>query len=166
MNGVVGFTGGATLPVGGAILALGALSALRRPTAVRPLLSLLAAGVALILGLGLAAIVEPGLVPSVPEPRSPAAWAVLVAGLAFYGLLFWRALRTFRLTRRSADLLGAVGIPRLSPAPPAAPRPAYWDPGRVPQSLLIVRIIGLATMTCCTSAAISRSFSGFGPVTR
>jgi len=120
MNGVVAFTGGATLPVGGAILALGAISALRRPSAVRPLLWLLAAGVVLIVALGIAAIAEPGLVPSVPEPGSPLAWAVLVAGMAFYGLLFWRALRTFRLTRRNADLLVAVGIVWLAAALPAA----------------------------------------------
>jgi putative nucleotidyltransferase with HDIG domain len=118
--GVAAFTGGATLPIGGAILALGALSALRRPAAVRPLLGLLAAGVVFIFGLGFAAIVEPGLVPSVPEPRSTAAWLVLVAGFAFYGVLFWRALRTFRLTQRRADLLVAVGIVWLAAALPAA----------------------------------------------
>jgi hypothetical protein len=118
--GVAAFTGGATLPVGGAILALGALSALRRPAAVRPLLWLLGAGVAFILGLGLAAIVEPGLVPAVPEPRSGPAVAVLVAGLTFYGVLFWRAVRTYRLTQRGADLLVAVGIVWLAAALPAA----------------------------------------------
>ena len=118
--GVAAFTGGATLPVGGAILALGALSALRRPAAVKPLLWLLVAGVAFILGLGLAAIAQPGLVPPVPQPRSAAAWAVLCAGLAFYAVLFWRALRTYRLTQRGADLLVAVGIAWLAAALPAA----------------------------------------------
>jgi hypothetical protein len=118
--GVAAFTGGATLPVGGAILALGALSALRRPAAVKPLLWLLAAGVAVIFGLGLAAIAQPGLVPTVPQPRSTAAWIVLCAGLAFYGVLFWRALRTYRLTQRGADLLVAVGIAWLAAALPAA----------------------------------------------
>jgi HD domain-containing protein len=118
--GVAAFTGGATLPVGGAILALGALSALRRPAAVTPLLWLLAAGVVFIFGLGLAAIARPGLVPSVPQPRSTAAWIVLCAGLAFYAVLFWRALRTYRLTHRGADLLVAVGIVWLAAALPAA----------------------------------------------
>ena len=118
--GVAAFTGGATLPVGGAILALGALSALRRPAAVKPLLGLLAAGVVFIFGLGIAAIARPGLVPPVPEPRSPAAWIVLSVGLAFYGMLFWRALRTFRLTQRRADLLVAVGVVWLAAALPAA----------------------------------------------
>ena len=82
-NGVVAFTGGATLPVGGALLALGALSALRRPSAIRPLLWMLAAAVVLIFALGFAAISEPSLVPAVPETGSPVAWTVLVLGLAF-----------------------------------------------------------------------------------
>src|SRR5688500_17771499 len=38
MNGVVAFSGAATLPVGGALLVLSTLPALRRPGAVRPLL--------------------------------------------------------------------------------------------------------------------------------
>jgi putative nucleotidyltransferase with HDIG domain len=128
-NGVVGFTGGATLPVGGAILALGALSALRRPSAVRPLLWLCGLGIVLVVALGVTALVEPSLVPSVPEPGSPAAWATLVAGLGFYGLLFWRALRTFRLTRRHADLLVAVGIVWLAAALPAALLLTYLELG-------------------------------------
>ncbi|HEU5490977.1 MAG TPA: HD domain-containing protein, partial [Gaiellaceae bacterium] len=127
--GVSAFTGGATLPIGGAILALGALSALRRPAAVRPLLWLLGAGVVFILALGIAAMVEPGLVPAVPEPRSTAALIVLAAGLAFYAILFWRALRTYRLTRRGADLVVAVGIVWLAAALPAALLLSFRDLG-------------------------------------
>jgi HD-GYP domain-containing protein (c-di-GMP phosphodiesterase class II) len=127
--GVAAFTGGATLPVGGAILALGALSAVRRPAAVKPLLWLLAAGVVFIFGLGAAAIAQPGLVPPVPETRSPAAWILLSVGLAFYLVLFWRALRTFRLTQRRADLLVAVGIAWLAAALPAALLLGYRDLG-------------------------------------
>jgi HD-GYP domain-containing protein (c-di-GMP phosphodiesterase class II) len=119
-TGVVAFTGGATLPVGGAILALTALPAVRGPGAVRPLLALLAASVAAILVLGAAAVLEPALVPSVPEPRSPLALAVMAAGLVFYALLALRALRTYRLTRRPGDLLVAVGIAWLAAALVAA----------------------------------------------
>jgi putative nucleotidyltransferase with HDIG domain len=129
MNGVVAFTGGATLPVGGAILALGAIPALRRPAAVKPLLWLLVFGVVFILALGLSALAEPSLVPPVPEPRSPIAWLTLVGALAFYGLLFWRALRTFRLTRRRGDLLVAVGIVWLAVAVPAALLLTFQDLG-------------------------------------
>lgn len=129
MNGVVAFTGGATLPVGAAMLALGAVPALRRPAAVRPLLGLLSVAVVLIFALGIAALLEPSLVPPVPEPRSPLAIVVLVTGMAFFALLFWRALRTFRLTRRGSDLVVAVGIVWLASALPAALLLGWWDLG-------------------------------------
>ena len=116
--GVAAYADRATLPLGGALLALGALTVLRRPGAGRVLLGSVAVCVAVAVGLGIAAIV--GLVPAVPNPRGPAAWAVLAAGLAFYGALFWRALRFHRLTRRRADLLVALGVAWLAAALPVA----------------------------------------------
>ena len=75
MNGVIAFTGGATLPVGCAILALGSLPWFRRPQAVRPLLGVLVAGSVGIVALGVTMLRWPALVPSVPErgarSRSP-----------------------------------------------------------------------------------------------
>ena len=115
-NGVVAFTGGATLPVGCAILALGTLSALRRPEAVKPLLVVLALGATAILALGISMIHWPGLVPSVPEPRSLLALTVLAAGLVATALLVVRALRTYLLTRRFLDLVVIVGIAWLGTA--------------------------------------------------
>ena len=47
-----------------------------------------------VVALGLVALWLPSLVPSVPEPASLPAIAVLVVGLAFYGLLALRALHT------------------------------------------------------------------------
>jgi hypothetical protein len=115
-NGVVALTGGLTLPIGGAILALSALPAVGRPGAVRPLLWVLAVSVIAVLGLGLAAIVDPSLVPSVPDPRSPEALLLMTAGLVFFALLFVRAMRTFALTQRLTDLLVATGIVWLGAA--------------------------------------------------
>jgi HD-GYP domain-containing protein (c-di-GMP phosphodiesterase class II) len=129
MNGVVAFTGGATLPVGGAILALSVLPVLRRPEVVKPILVLLALSVALIAGLGLAAVLEPDLVPDVPETGSPLAWTLLVVGLAFYALLFVRALRTYLLTHRVADLTVVVGLVWLASALVAALLLGYWNLG-------------------------------------
>lgn len=118
MNGVVAFTGGATLPVGCGIgiLSLGAMPELRRPSAVRPLVAALLVGSLGVLGLGITMIVWPSLVPSVPEPRSALALSVLGLGLGACALLAGRALRTYRLTRRVADLAVVIGIAWLAAA--------------------------------------------------
>jgi hypothetical protein len=109
-NGIVSFSGGATLPVGAAVLALSALPALRGPQGVRPLLWLQGLLLAAITILGFVGFLRPDVVPGVPEPASTAALIVLAIGLAFYGLLGFRALHTYLLTRRAADLLVVVGL--------------------------------------------------------
>jgi HD-GYP domain-containing protein (c-di-GMP phosphodiesterase class II) len=115
-NGLVGFTGGATLPVGGAILALSALPRLRSPEGVRPLLWLLGivlTGIAVSSAIGM---VFPSVVPGVPEPGSSLAVSLLVVGLTFFGVLAVRALHTYLLTRRLADLTVVIGISWLGAA--------------------------------------------------
>ena len=128
-NGVVAFTGGATLPIGGAILALSAIPRFRRPDGVRPLLVLQASLLALIAAMGVTAFSAPALVPGVPESRSPAALALLAVGLAFYALLAYRAFRTYMLTHRHADLLVVVGIAWLAAALPPAMLMTYMELG-------------------------------------
>ena len=115
-NGVIAFTGAATLPVGGAVLALAAVSELRAPRAVRLLLALQAVLLVTIVGLGAVGILVSGLVPSVPEPDSPAAIVTLVLAGGFYLVLALRAGRTFLLTRRRADLLVVAGTVVLATA--------------------------------------------------
>jgi putative nucleotidyltransferase with HDIG domain len=126
MNGVVAFTGAGTLPIGAAILALTALPALRRPESVGPILALQAGSLVAIFGLGVTALLAPSLVPPVPEPSSPPAIAALVLGLSFFAVLGLRALRTFLLTRRTEDLVVAVGIVWLGAALPPALTQGYW----------------------------------------
>ena len=109
-NGVVAFSGAAVLPVGGAVLALSALPALRRPAAVRPLLWLQGILLAAVIGLGLVGILVPESVPAVPETGSDPAVVLLVVGLAFFTAVAFRAVRTFTLTRRRADLVVVVGL--------------------------------------------------------
>jgi HD-GYP domain-containing protein (c-di-GMP phosphodiesterase class II) len=128
-NGVVSFTGGATLPIGGAVLALSALPALRRPGGVKPLLVLQGALLVAIAALGIVGMLVPSLVPAVPEPKSGPALALLAIGLVFYGLLGLRAMRTFLLTRRRADLLVFVGIVWLAAALPPAMTLQYFELG-------------------------------------
>ena len=125
-NGVVAFSGAATLPVGGAILALTALPALRRPEGVRPLLVVQAVGLLIIVGLGISAFLVPSMVPSVPRPGSTVALVALAAGLAFYVLLATRALRTFMLTHRWSDLLVGVGVVWLGVAIVPTLTQNYW----------------------------------------
>jgi HD-GYP domain-containing protein (c-di-GMP phosphodiesterase class II) len=120
MNGVVAFTGGATLPVGAAVLALSALPSLRRARKVRNLVLLQIALLTGVLALGAIGMVFPSVVPAVPETGSTAAIALLVVGMALFALLTIRAIRTYLLTRRRSDLVVAVGIIWLAGALPPA----------------------------------------------
>jgi putative nucleotidyltransferase with HDIG domain len=128
-NGVVAFSGAATLPIGGAVLALSAVPELRRAAAVRPLLWAQAVALTVIGALGAAGIVFPELVPSVPEPDSPAAIAVLAVALGFYGVIGVRAARTYLLTRRRADLLVVLGVVVLAAAVVPALLMSFWELG-------------------------------------
>ena len=55
-------------------------------------------------------------VPPVPATGSPEAVSALIIGLGLFGLLAIRALKTYLLTRRAADLTVAVGIVWLASA--------------------------------------------------
>jgi putative nucleotidyltransferase with HDIG domain len=116
MSGVISFTGGATLPVGAALLALSALPGLRRPKSVRPLLVLQAVLLVGVISLGTLGMLFPNFVPPVAETGSREAVSALLIGFALFLLLAARALKTYLLTRRAADLTVAVGIAWLASA--------------------------------------------------
>jgi len=128
-NGVISLTGAATLPVGGAVLALSALPGLRRPQGIRSLLVLQVVSLIAVLGLGVVGMAVPSLVPAVPEPASPSAVIALVVGGFFYCLLILRALKTYLLTQRAADLAVVVGVAWLTAALPPALLLNYMDLG-------------------------------------
>jgi putative nucleotidyltransferase with HDIG domain len=162
-NGVVSLTGGATLPIGGAILALAALPRLRRLGDVKALLVLQAGMLAGILVLGATAIAFPQLVPAVPEPRSAPALILLVVGLAFYGILALRALKTFLLTHRHADLLVAIGIMWLAAALPPAMLLHWWELGwwlGHAFELIGIAIVGIPVALDLRRSAASRPLTG------
>ncbi len=115
-NGVVAITGGATLPAGAVILTLSIFPLPRMLQSMRSLLVLQAVLLIMVFGLGISALVWPSLLPAVPAPRSPEAVALLVIGLAAYGQLVLRALRTFLLTQRALDLVVVVGLVWLATA--------------------------------------------------
>src|SRR3954469_15805809 len=116
MNGVISLAGGLSIPAGAFVLALTALPALRRPGRVGALVAAQIALFAGVLGLGLFALTHAAAVPSVPQPRSAPAVALLAVGAACLALLIVRAARTALLTGRAADLAVAVGCAWLGAA--------------------------------------------------
>src|SRR6266545_4263890 len=129
MNGVISLTGAATLPLGAAVLALSALPSLRRPTNLHALLLLDALAVAVVTALGVVGMAFPSIVPSVPQPASPAAIAALAIGASLFAMLVLRALKTYLLTQRMADLVVVVGVAWLTAALPPALLLNYMDLG-------------------------------------
>jgi HD-GYP domain-containing protein (c-di-GMP phosphodiesterase class II) len=115
-TGVNAFAGAASLPVGGAVLALSALPSLRRPRNIRALLVLQACLLAAIATLGAVGMIFPETVPPVPKSGGPAAVATLVLGLAFFAAIAFRTVRTWVLTRRQADLMVVAGTVWLGTA--------------------------------------------------
>ena len=162
-NGVIALTGAATLPVGGAVLALSALPGVRRPEGIRPLLVLQAVSVVGIVGLGIVGIAVPSVVPDVPEPGSEPAFVALGLGVFFYAILVLRALRTYLLTRRTADLAVVIGVAWLTAALPAALLLDYTDLGwwlGHGFELAGILIVGVAVALDLNRTAQSRALVG------
>jgi putative nucleotidyltransferase with HDIG domain len=107
---LLAFAGGATLPVGGFILALATFPAILRPEAVPRILRLQAVVTTGILALGVLGLRDESILPTQPAPSSPAALTLFVIGVALLATVGSRALRTFILTRRAADLLVVCGL--------------------------------------------------------
>lgn len=109
-NGLIALTGAATLPVGGVVLALAALPPFTGVRAIPRVLTVECVLGAAIVVLSVVGAAIPSLVPSLPAAGSPAAIALFAVGLVVYGLLAVRAMHTFLLTRRFADLAVVIGI--------------------------------------------------------
>jgi putative nucleotidyltransferase with HDIG domain len=162
-NGVIAFTGAATLPIGGAVLALSALPSLRRPSGVRPLLVLQFVSVTAVVALGATGMLYPQLLPPVPQPGSPVALTALAAGMFFYGVLLLRALKTYLLTRRASDLAVVIGIAWLTAALPPSLTMSYLDLGwwlGHAFELLGIVLVGASVAVDLHRAAQSRPLHG------
>jgi HD-GYP domain-containing protein (c-di-GMP phosphodiesterase class II) len=115
-NELISVTGAATLPVAGAVMLLAALPSFGGAHSIRHALAVeTALGVAIVTFSAVGALV-PEVVPGVPAPRSTSAIALFAVGLPVYGVLGVRAMNTFLLTRRVADLLVVAGIALLAAA--------------------------------------------------
>jgi putative nucleotidyltransferase with HDIG domain len=163
MNGVIALTGAATLPAGAAVLALSALPSLRRPTNLQRLLVLEGSALVAVVTLGVIGMVFPSLVPYVPEPASPAALVALGVGVALFALLLLRALKTYLLTRRFADLTVVVGVAWLTAALPPAMVLNYMDLGWWLGHLFElagILLVGITVAVDLARSAQSRSLVG------
>jgi HD-GYP domain-containing protein (c-di-GMP phosphodiesterase class II) len=162
-NGVIAITGGATLPVGGLILVGSVLPLPRTVADVRPLLLLETALLAVVFALGVSALVWPSLLPSVPAPASPAAFALLVVGLVAFGVVIARAIRTYLLTRRPLDMVVVVGLVWLATAIVPALTMDYsqlgWWIGHEVE-LDGILLVGIAVAVDLARAAQSRPLAG------
>jgi HD-GYP domain-containing protein (c-di-GMP phosphodiesterase class II) len=128
MNGVIAITGGVTLPAGAALLWFSSFRFTRR-LGVKRLLALEGVLLAVVLGLGLSAILDPTGLPPVPHANTAPAFALLAFGLLLFALIAMRALRTFLLTRRISDLLVLIGIVWLATSLVAALTMTYAQLG-------------------------------------
>ena len=163
MNGVISLTGAATLPAGAAVLALSAVPTLRRPRSMRALLALQVFSLVAVIALGAVGMAIPSIVPPVPEPGSSGAIAALVIGVILFSVLLLRALKTYLLTHRSADLVVVIGIAWLTSALPPAMLMNYmelgWWFGHLFELLGIV-LVGATVAVDLHRSAQSRSLVG------
>jgi hypothetical protein len=109
-------TGGATVPVGAAILALGTIPGFAVPARIPVLLRASVLISAVVLAASIVGLVDPAVVPAVPAARSTGAIALLIIGGACLILVTVRAARTWLLTRRSSDLAVVAGVAWLGAA--------------------------------------------------
>jgi putative nucleotidyltransferase with HDIG domain len=163
MNGVISLTGAATLPAGAAVLALSAVPTLRRPRSMRALLGLQAFSLVAVIGLGVVGMAIPTIVPPVPAPGSSGAIAALIVGVVLFSVLLLRALKTYLLTHRAADLVVVIGIAWLTSALPPALLMNYmelgWWFGHLFELLGIV-LVGATVAVDLHRSAQSRSLVG------
>jgi HD domain-containing protein len=128
-----------------------------------PLLALQAFSLLAVFFLGLIGMAVPRVVPSVPAPGSKPAWAALVIGAALFAILLLRALKTYLLTRRAADLVVVIGIAWLTAALPPALLMNYmqlgWWLGHLFELVGIIAV-GVTVAVDLFRSAQSRSLVG------
>jgi HD-GYP domain-containing protein (c-di-GMP phosphodiesterase class II) len=162
-NGVVAITGGATLPAGAVVLVFSVLPLPRVLRRALPFLLVESALLAVILALGVSALVWPSLLPPVPAPGGRDALALLAVGMVAFALVTLRAVRTFLLTRRVLDLAVAVGLVWLASALVPALTQDYrslgWWIGHEVE-LDGILVVGIAVAIDLARAAQSRPLAG------
>ena len=168
-NGVVALAGGTALPAGAAILSLAALPAVRRPQNVPFIARSLGVFLVALAVTGVAVLIDPRAVPSLPKAGDPAAYTLGAAGLLLFGLIAHRAVRTYALTRRATDLFVIVGAVWLGvalyPALLLAPGSWGWWMGHLLE-FLGVALVGIPLALDARRGAPSHPVAGDLPAER
>jgi putative nucleotidyltransferase with HDIG domain len=127
-NGLIALAGGAALPVGGTLLALTAIPGLRRVRRLDRVGWALGALLATIAVLGTLGLLMPESIPALPKAGDALAWVLMFFGVALFLSIAVRAINTWTLTRRTADLVVVVGIVWLAVAliPSLLLQPGTW----------------------------------------
>ncbi len=112
----VGVSGALAVPLGGGVMLATLLSRPRNRGYVRDLVYLQTGVIVAALGFGSVALLDPGVIPSIPFALRPLVWWIVGANALIYGVLALRALRTFQLTRRVGDLAVVAGLVWLAVA--------------------------------------------------
>ena len=161
-------TGGATVPVGAAILALGTIPGFAVPARIPLLLRASVLISSIVLAASIVGLVDPALVPRVPAARSTGAIALLVIGGACLILVTVRAARTWLLTRRSSDLAVVAGVawarfrPRRRHAVPVRPARRWLGHGF---EIAAIGLVGATVALDLRRTAASRPLTGDLPAT-
>ena len=163
-NGLVGFTGAATLPIGGAVCSRSRRSPhyAVQPTSSACSPSRLCWSRRSPASAPRACSARASSTTS-RKPGDPVALAALGIAVVFYGLLVWRALRTFLLTRRHGDLAVVVGVAWLTAAVPPALLFTYHDLGwwlGHAFELIGIVLVGIPVAADLRRKAESRPLSG------
>ena len=164
-NGMIALAGGLSVPVGALLLALTALPALRRPANVRGLVALQVVAVRRDRrARRSSASRSRRTIPAVPKAKSTPADCCSASAAPCLLLLIVRAVRTYLLTRRAADLTVALGCAWLGVTLYANldPRPRHRSASTLGHLLEIaaVALVGLPAALDIKRAGASRPLVG------
>ena len=108
-NATVGLAGVMAVPAGGVLLAAATLLP-PLTNAGRAIVRCQAAAILVLIAFGAAGLLHPELIPLVPLQIEPWVYVVMFPVAGVYAWIAWRAVVTYQLTGRRADLVVAIGL--------------------------------------------------------
>ena len=109
-NAVIGLAGALAVPAGGVIMALAVIAPPNLPQGRMWVVRGQIVAITALVAFGAVGLLHPELIPLVPVMVHPWVLVLLIPTAILYTLVASHALRTYRLTRRRADLWVAIGL--------------------------------------------------------